>query len=51
MQGDGTPIPMYRNESDHMGPTQETGRLAPPLCQRSTPPGTARGTRPGHAAV
>lgn len=32
MQGDGTTIPMYRNESNHMGPTPGAGQvhLPPP---------------------
>jgi hypothetical protein len=49
MQGDGTPIPKNRNESNHMGPTPGTRAGASPLPPRgSTPPGTAQETPPGH---
>lgn len=52
MQGDGTPIPKYRNEINHMGPTARAwGRSAAPPRVPINPARLPRGTRPGRAAV
>jgi len=52
MQGERTPIPMYRNESDHWGQLGRLGggaSLPPPAWVN--PARQPWGTRPGTAAV
>jgi len=42
MQGDGNLIPMYRNESNHMGPTLGARRVYPPPSGDQPRPATPR---------
>lgn len=52
MRGDGIPIPMYRNEIDHMGPTARAGiGSGPSPLEPINPARQTWGTRPGRAAV
>jgi len=48
MQGERIPIPKYRNENNHMGPTPGAGfgGLTPPPPGGSTPPGNAGALAP-----